>query len=157
AFSPQGNVLLSSDADGVKLWDATTWTVSWRSPAAASATRLGFSADGRWFVAIYPSNGFAAWRVDGGKPVRTAWNPGGAGAGSNVAISPTRPGLVAAVVRPPARGTVTQPHTRVALWSAGGARPMMSGPRDIGVLAFSRDGTLLALAGETHGVRLLDV
>ncbi|HRJ54959.1 MAG TPA: hypothetical protein PK152_08090 [Anaerolineales bacterium] len=60
-ISPDGNLLVSSSYDGVRLWDATSWTIL--STIDSRFYRIGFTSDGRFLVSSAIEDRGRLWGV----------------------------------------------------------------------------------------------
>jgi glucose/arabinose dehydrogenase len=155
AFSPDGARLAAQGADDglVRLWDATTGAEIYRVPGqAVYFPSFTFSNDGTRLATACQDGTVRVWEVWTGKELARI-RPGHTNTVTAIAFSPD--GKLLAL--PAADGMVR-------LWDVAGGREVrkwaLKGPGGLAdwgrVLAFSRDGGLLAL-GASERLRLWDV
>jgi RNA polymerase sigma factor (sigma-70 family) len=144
AFTPDGRRLLSAGMDStLRAWDTATGQELRRITGFASDTftaGIAVGADGRTATARGADNTVRSWDLDTGREVRRL---SVAGRSLQLALSPDGQTLATA-----ASGEREETTIRLWDWPAGTERKSWAAPnRHASALAFSRDGTVLALAG----------
>jgi len=143
AFSRDGRLLVSTGADGVRVWDLKSGSLRTMIPTTRGVIAAVFSPDGRQ-VATAGGNGVTIWDVATGKRVRTCASP--------------RNELILALVFSPDGRTLAGGGTgRTAnLWDTRTGElhaTSDAGGDAIRALAYDRDGSSLLIVDRTGGRR----
>jgi hypothetical protein len=147
-FSPDNGVLAAADPDGglVRLYTVPTWSPIGDLPAPGAAYSLAFSADST-ILATGGTEGDAKLWNTANRVLATKTGEGRhAGAVVSVSLSADKKLL--------ATGGLDD---TVRIWATTGGAPatvLAAGDGDVNEVAFSPDGSVLAAATDTGGVRL---
>jgi WD40 repeat protein len=143
-FSPDGRYLAGADGPSVRLWDGRTGQAVRSWPAHAAGTHhLAFAPDGERLASVGLDQTVKVWETATGRECFAR----------KVAA-----GIPRAAFSPDGKRLAALDGETVALWDARDGAPArpLAGPdkKKLSALAFSSDGTLLAVAAPGGSIRL---